>query len=189
MSGMTDALRLVKHPALALDRMGFILDMNEAAEQVFDDEILVRDRRLWVRDQRAKSQLDALIDQLRTTPDTAALPAAPIVVHRKTKRLLVIRILPVDGAARSPFLGARALLVLTDLCRKSPPQADVLAQTFGLSPAEARLASLMATGISPERVAEELGISRETVRNQLKAVFAKTDTHRQGELVALLSRL
>jgi DNA-binding CsgD family transcriptional regulator len=34
-----------------------------------------------------------------------------------------------------------------------------------------------------------LEISRETARNQLKAVFVKTATHRQGELVALLSGL
>ena len=47
-----------------------------------------------------------------------------------------------------------------------------------------RSASLMAEGLSPE----ELRISRETARNQLKAVFSKTATHRQGELVALLGR-
>jgi hypothetical protein len=45
----------------------------------------------------------------------------------------------VDGAARSPFLGARALLLLTDLCRKSGPQPGVLASAFRLTPAEARL--------------------------------------------------
>jgi DNA-binding CsgD family transcriptional regulator len=111
------------------------------------------------------------------------------VVRRRDKRPVVIRILPIDGAARSPFLGARALLVFSDLCRKSGLQPDLLSQTFGLSPAEARLASLIATGISTELAAEELGLARETVRNQLKAVFSKTETHRQSELVALLSRL
>jgi DNA-binding CsgD family transcriptional regulator len=97
--------------------------------------------------------------------------------------------LPIAGAAQSPFLGARALLVLSDLNKPSGIQPHVLEQTFGLSPAEARLAALMATGISPERAAERLGLARATVRNQLKAVFAKTETHRQSEIVALLSRL
>jgi DNA-binding CsgD family transcriptional regulator len=48
---------------------------------------------------------------------------------------------------------------------------------------------MIAEGLNPERAAQQLGISKATARNQLKAVFAKTATHRQGELVALLSRL
>lgn len=189
LTGVANALHLVKQPALALDRVGFVLDMNDATEQVFDEEIRIRKRRLFVRDQKAMAALDEIIDQLRITPDTAALPVRPIVVRRRGKRPVIIRILPVGGAARSPFLGARALLVFSDLGHNSGPQPDLLAQTFGLSRAEARLASVMANGISPERAAEKLDIARETARNQLKAIFAKTDTHRQGELIALLSRL
>ena len=189
LSGITNALHLVSQPAIALDRSGCVLDMNAAAEQVFDDEFRVRNRRLCVRDQTAKAALDALVDQLRTTPDSATLPVAPIPVRRRAKRPLIIRTLPVPGAARSPFLGARALLVISDLSGKSMPQAEALAQAFGLSPAEAKLAAIIATGSSPERAAQQLGIARETARNQLKAVFAKTDTHRQSELVAVLSRI
>jgi DNA-binding CsgD family transcriptional regulator len=55
--------------------------------------------------------------------------------------------------------------------------------------AEARLAALISTGISPKTVAEQLGIAKETARTQLKAVFAKTSTHRQSELVALLLQI
>lgn len=189
LSGMTNALHLVKQPALALDRLGYVLDVNSTANDLFDDEIYVRDRRIRVRDPRTKLLLDTFTDQLRTTPDNVALPVAPFVLKRRTKLPLIIRILPVDGAARSPFLGARALLVLSDLSHKSGPQPYLLSQIFKLSPAEARLASLIAKGISPEQAGIELGISRETARNQLKAVFAKTETHRQSELVALLSRL
>jgi len=188
-TGVTNALYLVKRPALALDRFGFVLDTNRALDQILDDEIRIKDRRLHVSDQRARSFLDSFIDQSRMTPDTAALPVRPIVVRRTDKRPVVIHVLPIDGAARSPFLGARALLVFSDLSKTSSPRATLLSETFGLSPAEARLASLIACGISPERAAEQLGIARETIRNQLKAIFAKTDTHRQGELIALLLRL
>ena len=37
--------------------------------------------------------------------------------------------------------------------------------------------------------AASLGVSRETARTQLKAVFAKTNTRRQAELAALVARL
>lgn len=188
-SGVSNALHFVSRPTLALDRQGFVLETNAAAEQIFDDEIRVRDRRLFVTDKQAKSALDSFIDRMRTTADTEALPVAPIVVRRTEKQPVVIRVLPVDGAARSPFLGARALLVLSDLCRPIGPQPNVLTQIFGLSRAEARLAALIAAGISPEQAAEQLGVAHGTARTQLKAIFAKTDTHRQGELIALLSRL
>jgi DNA-binding CsgD family transcriptional regulator len=47
----------------------------------------------------------------------------------------------------------------------------------------------MASGLSPEQAADRLGLSRATVRNELKAIFAKTKTHRHSQLVALPSRL
>ena len=188
LSGISNALQLVDRPALALDRLGFVLDTNAAAQQIFDDEFFVRNRRLAVRDQQASSALEALADQLRTTSDTAPLAATPIVVRRVAKQPLVICVLPVAGPARTPFLGAGVLLVISDLHDRPQPQASVLAETFGLTPAELRLASLLAMGVSVERAADRLGLSQATVRNQLKSVFAKTATHRQSELVALLSR-
>jgi DNA-binding CsgD family transcriptional regulator len=189
LTGMTNALELINRPAIALDRSGRVLGVNQAAETIFDDELRVRDGRLFARDRQARAALAQLVDQMRTTPDTAALPVAPIVVHRETRRPLVIRVLPVDGATRTPFLGARALLALLDLNAERRPDCAVVAQAFGLSPAETRLAALIATGLSPERAAEQLGVTRETVRTQLKAIFAKTGTSRQAELVALAGRL
>ncbi|SHK34383.1 DNA-binding transcriptional regulator, CsgD family [Bradyrhizobium lablabi] len=189
LSGMTNALHLVRQPALALDRRGFVIDVNSSADKVFDEEIRIRNRRLFVLDQSAKAALTNLISQLRNTPDTAAIEAAPIVVRRKAKQPVVIRILPVDGAARSPFLGARAILILDDLSIRQRVEKNVVLSAFGLTPTEAQLAIRIAGGLSLDQVAEELNMSRETSRNHLKAIFAKTGTHRQGELVALLSRL
>lgn len=189
LSGISNALGLVGQPAIALDRLGFVLEANAVAQQIFDDEIFVHNRRLTVRDQRASSALEVLTDKLRTTSDAMPLPAPPIVVRRVAKQSLVIRVLPVAGPARTPFLGARALLVISDLHDRPQLPASILAETFGLTPAETRLASIIAFGISIERAADQLGLSRATVRNQLKAVFAKTATHRQSELVALLSQL
>jgi DNA-binding CsgD family transcriptional regulator len=61
-----------------------------------------------------------------------------------------------------------------------------LAAMHGLTRAEARLASLLADGRSLEEAAETLTVSIQTVRSQLKSVFAKTGVKRQAELVALL---
>ena len=99
---------------------------------------------------------------------------------------VIVRIWPFDWAAHSPAQEVRALLTLNALGPKPGPPAAILAKTFRLTPAEAKLACIIARGASPEIAAGDLKISRETARNQLKSVFAKTDTHRQSELVALI---
>jgi DNA-binding CsgD family transcriptional regulator len=58
-----------------------------------------------------------------------------------------------------------------------------------LAAAEARLASQLATGRPVETVSVALGIAKETARNHLKNIFAKTNAHRQAELVALMASL
>jgi DNA-binding CsgD family transcriptional regulator len=66
---------------------------------------------------------------------------------------------------------------------------SVIVAMFGLSKAEIAVASSLASGLSPKRIAQKTGRSYETIRSQMKQLFQKTDTHRQGELVALLMRV
>ena len=47
----------------------------------------------------------------------------------------------------------------------------------------------MARGAPLQTAARELEIPWQTARNQLKSVFAKTYTHSQSELVALLMQV
>jgi len=62
-------------------------------------------------------------------------------------------------------------------------QADFLEGFFALTPVQARLVALLFAGASLRSCAEELGIKYESARGYLKAVFEKTGTHRQAELV------
>ena len=61
-----------------------------------------------------------------------------------------------------------------------------LVEQYGLTPAEAKLAIFIAEGIDLENAAKRLCVSVQTVRSQLKSIFAKTQVKRQAELVALL---
>jgi DNA-binding CsgD family transcriptional regulator len=74
------------------------------------------------------------------------------------------------------------LLILLDLSEQRPSPPRLLATSFDLTAAEAKLAALIGAGETVERAAERLGISKLTAQTQLKAVFSKTDTHRQAEL-------
>ncbi|MBO1907602.1 helix-turn-helix transcriptional regulator [Microvirga sp. 3-52] len=187
LNGVTNALDLVRQPAVTLGTAGAVISTNNAAEGVFDEWLRVTHQRLRIKDDQSRSAMEAALRSIDVQED--GCPHIPVVVRRGARRPVVVRILSVNGAASYPFLGARKLLLFTDLeVRSRPHQAD-LARIFGLTTAESRLAADIASGYSVDEVAERLGITRETARNQLKTVLSKTDTHRQGELVGLLSRM
>jgi DNA-binding CsgD family transcriptional regulator len=189
LSSATGALNAVHQPAVAIDRTGLVLDANALAHALFDRDFGVANRHLALSDALAKNCLEKLLEQLRACPEAVGLPASPIVARRKGRAPVVIRLLPVPPAARGPFLGARALLTFTVVEPRTGPCAPLLVTAFALTPAEAKRGSVCAEGLARVRGAEQLGIARETARVHLKAVFAKTGTHRQAELVALLARV
>ncbi len=97
-SSPTAALNAMRLPAIALDRHGYVADANAAAEVVFDDNIRIKDRRLFVRDPNSRSLLKEAIDQL-TNPQRLDPPALePVIVPRVDKLPVIVRIWPFEGA-------------------------------------------------------------------------------------------
>lgn len=182
----TGALNAMRLPAVAVDQCGVVIDVNTAAEAIFDNDLKIKDRRLFVRDIEARALLKESLDSLRTSPRPSPLTTEPVIVQRQDKLPVIVRIWPCRLGADSPTQNVRAILTLNALGPRPGPPAAILAKTFGLTPSEAKLACIIARGAPPHIAARELNISRETARNQLKSIFAKTDTHRQSELVALL---
>ena len=97
--------------------------------------------------------------------------------------------MPVTAFGSDLFSSGRVILLLTDLRSMQRPDLTRLSVAFGLTQAETKLAAQLGTGVGLDAAATSLGVSRETARSQLKAVFAKTKTHRQAELAALIARL
>lgn len=60
--------------------------------------------------------------------------------------------------------------------------------TFGLTPAETRIAMALGHGLGVSTAAERLGISANTARTHLKRVFHKTGVRRQSQLAVLVVR-
>ncbi|WP_085315756.1 helix-turn-helix transcriptional regulator [Derxia lacustris] len=82
-----------------------------------------------------------------------------------------------------------ALMLAHDLGAGIALDPFVVAETFGLTPAEARIAVGLAAGSSVEEIAAERCVSLATVRSQLAAAMHKMGVHRQPELVARLAAL
>jgi hypothetical protein len=99
---LTAALNAICLPAVALDRHGFVVDVNAAADAVFDDDIKIKDRRLFVHDRAARALLKEAIDQLRTRR-LIPLAVKPFVVRRKDKFPVVLRIRSLAGPTHLPL--------------------------------------------------------------------------------------
>jgi len=85
----------------------------------------------------------------------------------------------------------RAFAALTFYHPRSAPLVDerVLATAFDLSPAECRIALLLAEGLMQKEIAAHVGVQHDTVRKQLQSIFQKTATRRQPDLLRLLLNL
>ncbi len=82
--------------------------------------------------------------------------------------------------------GAYLALFLADPARPAGPSAEALRERFQLTRAEAALALRLTEGESLANAATALDIAYNTARSHLRAIFAKTGTHRQVQLIALL---
>jgi DNA-binding CsgD family transcriptional regulator len=100
------------------------------------------------------------------------------------RRLTLIR--AETGGVIEFFGGPSVALVIEDRPQALPDAgADALAGRYGLTPAERRVAGGILAGLTLAGIAARGGVSRETVRGQLKAVYAKTGVNSQAALVRL----
>src|SRR5687768_6974194 len=77
-------------------------------------------------------------------------------------------------------------IILLDLDAHPEPSPRTLQRLFGLTAAETQLAVELARGHNLLDISRSRRLSRTTIRSQLGALFAKTQTRRQADLVALL---
>ena len=164
--------------------------MNRSAERmaVRGEGLRVIGQRLSGSTSSETSTLHRLIqDSVRTASGGMGAGGAMTLYRGMEQRPLQLLVSPL-GSHEQLLSHDRAVAAVfaTDPDRVPEPPSEVLVRLYGLTPAESRLASHLATGIGLLEAAKVLGISHNTARNQLKQVFAKTGTHRQADLVRLL---
>ena len=173
-------------PVILLDSSAKVQETTGSARRLLGPDLMVRGGRLCASDRASDELLQALIQSCLsdTEPSTRSfLP--PILLRQQEKRPLVIQAM---SANLFPGLMSEAgvVLILTGL--EVWPELPVarLKLLFGLTRSEARLAARLATGETLENAAKAVQVATGTARNQ--AIFAKTGTCRQAQLVALLWR-
>lgn len=177
---------------IIVDRHCRVLMTNRRAQRLLDarDGVAVGEAgHLQVADSGDDDLLQQIVTGAAPLSESSAQPTGGAMhLGRGTGRSsLSLLMLPLDlsaagGLSRRPVVA----VLVSDPDRRLEPTDRMLGRLYGLTPAEARLAAVMMQGKSLEQAAEELGITRSTARDRLKAVFSKTNTRRQGELISLL---
>ncbi len=175
---------------LLIDRSGLIRYSNAAGEGVLEkcDGLKVVQGRLAADHSSAQDRLSGLMRA--ALADKGARGASTYLPRRSSVRPLLIKIMPVrqDNDFWVSSCQARAMVFIS---HPDAEQADAAAEAmnaYGLTPAEKRLLKALIGGCSLREAAEIVGITRATSRNRLARIMAKTDTHRQSELIQLILR-
>jgi DNA-binding CsgD family transcriptional regulator len=174
---------------ILLDEAGRIIYLNEAAQAFVSasDGILVQDDRIVPVERSKRKQFQELVNAARSAK--VGSPGGAIALGRgPSKRPLQLHISPfrLKSAHRS---SVRVLILATDPDQPIRFPDAILRQMYGLTPAETEIANGLLTGCSLEEIAALRKVSESTVRSQMKSVFGKTDTRRQGDLIRLLMTL
>lgn len=183
--GGVDVLQAMDHGGILVDARSRVIAANPRAEAMLGDGLSIFGNRLVARTADCERALQDLI--ARTLRDGPQAEGA-VAIRRPLRRPILIDAMPIPLESRTSFLFAKALLVLVDLDARPVPTEATLMRLFALTRREAALATAMASGGGLNEAADQLGITRETARSHLKAVFAKTETRRQTDLVALIQR-
>jgi len=113
----------------------------------------------------------------------------PIFVARRVGRPYMVEAFPATAPLRDIFSRIALIVAISDLGARRCPKDSLIRQVYGLTAAEARLAARLATGEELRNASESLGVSYNTGRAHLRAIFGKTQVSRQSELVGLIARI
>jgi DNA-binding CsgD family transcriptional regulator len=170
---------------------GRVIELNRRAREL----LAKADGLMWERgylDAQLPGESRALLALIRNAALTGegkgTHPGGPISISRpsgrRAFRLLVcpFRPSPLWRGLEPPS----ATVIMTDPEQRIAQSLEPLVARYGLTFAEARLATRLVKGESIAEAAVALNITAHTARTHLKRVFAKTGTTRQPELVRQL---
>jgi DNA-binding CsgD family transcriptional regulator len=178
------ALEIMGLPAAVLSSSGRVMAANARLQRMDAAFLPVAHGGLAIADGEANRLFqNAVIGINQTTTAVCSIPVPAI----GGKGPFVVHLLPLRRAARDIFSGADILVLATLFApNKLVPSANLLNALFDLTPAEARLATDLADGLTLTESAVRNAVTVKTARTYLERIFRKTGTRRQSQLVNML---
>jgi DNA-binding CsgD family transcriptional regulator/PAS domain-containing protein len=174
-----------------LDDKGYVLFANRAARALAaaDEGVVLTSQGLSLTMSEDDSKFQALIAwaSMARGQDRAASGGAMQALRRSGKRPYSILVSPLSRTSWNvTVVQPSVCVIVADADQDAALPEKLLHALYGMTRAEARLAARLAAGEDLQGAARNLGIAYPTARTQLSAIFRKTDTRRQGELIKVL---
>ncbi len=168
-------------PRIRLDPDGHVLWISAAAKTMLadDDDLVIRNDRLRVRDRKVDVQLQAAIRWAAGVDSSITSRSGAVPVVMESGEGLPTKIWWVEVS--SGFIHLR--FASDDLTNRRIEEAALI---YGLSPAQAKLAAFVAEGLPLTEIAERMVITANTARTHLNRVFDKVGVRTQPALVRVL---
>ena len=185
-SSLADLLDNERFGVIQLDGQGRVLEANDLATGLLrqGDGLFDRDGFLAAGRTEENPELQRLLARA-TSPLSTRLAGGSMTVQRSSGQArLVVHVNPV--AQSQWYLRSRrvaALVLVVDPDRVARVDPGFVVKALGLTPAEARLAVMLATGHSVPAIAAMTQRTEGTVRWHLKQIFRKQRISRQADLV------
>ena len=146
---------------------------------------------LKARDARANRELTDAIALAQADEATIGVAGIGVALKNSIGGPSIAHVLPLArGNLRTRLMPpATAAVFVTQSGGRSAAEIDAIANSFDLTPSEARTLEHLAGGATIAETAEALGISTNTARTHLAHIFSKTGTSRQTDLIMLVKDL
>ena len=168
-----------------IDCEGEVLFANDAAAALglHSGAFRINDGMLRASTLSDSLRLQTTIEHVIRGPAAEAVPV--VALRRKKGRPVMVAVHRLEPSMLDDTRTA-AVLYFFDSERDLSTMIQPACDYYRLSAVEAKLAYLLVQGHSVAESADRLKLKEQTVRSYLKQIFLKTETKRQGELVAVL---
>lgn len=173
--------------SLLVDRDCRILSANHYADELLTglEPLGVTDGRLVIREPRKGAEFRRLIQMLASNPSDGKIRVMRLQGRDGEEIGLLLKpILPT--AAYFNTEQSKVQIFLHNPPARHDAPAGLVAELFGLTPAQAMLAIRLARGETISEAAAAMNISENTARNYSKRIFAATGVNRQADLVRIM---
>lgn len=188
----TDALDRLACGVLLTDENRRVFHANRSAAAMLDQGAVVRvrfDRLVAAQPARDRALGDALTKAHRGDAEVR-LHGIGIPMHKSDGAPAACYVLPLNQSDARHVPGGPTVAVFLSVSGDSFPIVDAMLSTlYGLTAAEARVASEIGKGGTLRDIGQRMHVSENTLKTHLKRIFDKTGVHRQSDLVSLVASL